>query len=77
MRRVAPGFPEAVGLVRLTARERLVLQQLAVHETMADVAAELTVSVNTIKKQTLSIYAKLGTHERAAALARAHDLGLL
>jgi len=68
--------PEA-HLVRLTARERIVLAQLAQHETLGEVAKALTVSVNTVKKQTLSVYAKLSVNERTAALRRARELGLI
>lgn len=71
--RLTTGVP----LVRLTARERLVLRHLAVRDTLAEVAADLTVSVNTVKKQALRVYAKLGVHDRAAALQKAQELGLL
>lgn len=64
-------------LVRLTPRERVVLRELARCDTLNAVASSLTVSVNTVKKQTLRIYAKLGVNGRAAALQRAQQLGLL
>ena len=74
---VALTVPSDVPFVRLTPRERLVLQLLAAHPTMREVASELTVSVNTVKKQTMRIYTKLGVNEREAALQRAQALGLL
>lgn len=64
-------------LVQLTRREQTVLEAMLHHETLADVATELTVSLNTVKKQSAAIYAKLGVHDRAAALLRADQLGLL
>ena len=75
--RVSLDVPEPVPLVHLTPRERVVLEHLVVHDTLPAVAAALTVSVNTVKKQTLRIYAKLGVNERGAALRRARELGLV
>ena len=42
-----------------------------------EIAADLYVSVNTVKTHLSSIYRKLGVTERNAAIARASDLGLL
>jgi len=69
--------PAAGRLVPLTPRERTVLTLLDEHGTTREVADALTVSVNTVRKQVLSIYAKLGVHDREAALRRAHELGVL
>ncbi|MCC2314250.1 LuxR C-terminal-related transcriptional regulator [Cellulomonas xiejunii] len=70
-------IPDPAPLVPLTPRERTVLTMLDEHDTTRDVAEALTVSVNTVRKQVLSIYAKLGVHDREAALRRAHELGIL
>jgi LuxR family maltose regulon positive regulatory protein len=43
----------------------------------AEIAAELFVSVNTVKTQVRSIYTKLGARGRKDAIARAEALGLL
>ncbi|WP_236795447.1 LuxR C-terminal-related transcriptional regulator [Amycolatopsis sp. GM8] len=64
-------------LVVLSNREREVLAAIARHATLAETARQLSVSVNTIKKQTVTIYAKLGVHNRAEALSRARETGLL
>ena len=69
--------PESGRLVPLTPRERTVLTLLNEHDTTRDVADALVVSVNTVRKQVLSIYAKLGVHDRESALRRAHELGIL
>ncbi|WP_345524808.1 helix-turn-helix transcriptional regulator [Nocardioides endophyticus] len=74
---VACPYPRCAELVALSEREREVLTQLQRHETAADLARTLTVSVNTIKKQLVSLYAKLEVHDRSAALVRAEGLGLL
>lgn len=77
IRAVREPYPAAGELVRLTPRELAVLQAMSDHETLADVANELTVSLNTVKKQSLSIYTKLGVGDRSSALVEAHRLGLL
>lgn len=69
--------PTPVQLVPLTPRERTVLRLLNEHGTVREVADVLTVSVNTVRKQVMSVYAKLGVHDREAALRRARELGLL
>lgn len=70
-------YPRQASLVTLSQREQEVLMKLRRHETAADLARTLTVSVNTVKKQLVSLYAKLEVHDRAAALVRAERLGLL
>ena len=50
---------------------------LATHLRSAEIAAELFVSVHTIKSQQASLYRKLGTSSRGQAVARARQLGLL
>lgn len=66
-----------VELVSLTPRERTVLALLNAHSTSREVADALDVSVNTVRKQVLSIYGKLGVHDRESALRRGHELGVL
>lgn len=70
-------YPDSGTLIALSPREEVVLYTMVEHETLADIAKALTVSIHTVKKQTVSIYAKLGVHDRAAALLHAHRLGLL
>ena len=64
-------------LVVLSAREAVVLGAMVEHETLAEVADALVVSPNTVKKQARAVYAKLGVHDRQAALLEAHRLGIL
>ena len=61
----------------LTPREREVLVALAATGQRSEIAARLHVSVNTVKAQLRSLYAKLGVSTREAALTRALNLGLL
>jgi LuxR family transcriptional regulator, maltose regulon positive regulatory protein len=42
-----------------------------------EIAAELFLSVHTVKSQAMSVYRKLGLHSRSQAVARARKLGLL
>ena len=70
-------WPTSAAVTRLTPREVVVLKHMARHGTIAAVARELSVSVNTVKKQTVSIYAKLGVNDRSSAIARAQRLGLI
>jgi RNA polymerase sigma factor (sigma-70 family) len=60
----------------LTDRERQVLSLVARGMTNKQIAAELTISTNTVKRHLRSIFQKLGTNTRAAAEAIAVDAGL-
>jgi len=61
----------------LTEREKEVFELLASGRTNSEIAADLFVTVGTIKAHTSNIYAKLQARNRAEALARARELGLL
>ena len=61
----------------LTEREAEVLVLLASGRTNREIAADLFVTVGTIKAHTSNIYAKLQVRNRAEALSRARELGLL
>jgi LuxR family maltose regulon positive regulatory protein len=65
------------GASALTAAELRVLPLLATHQTSAEIAAELFVSLHTIKSQQASLYRKLGASSRSQTVARARQLGLL
>ena len=61
----------------LTVRERDVLRLLAAGQTNPEIAAELQVSLNTVKTHVVHILAKLGAADRTQAAVRAAQLGLL
>jgi LuxR family transcriptional regulator, maltose regulon positive regulatory protein len=61
----------------LSGSELRVLRYLPTNLTVPEIAGELYVSVNTVKTHVGNLYAKLGAHRRAEAVARARDLGLL
>jgi LuxR family maltose regulon positive regulatory protein len=61
----------------LTDREMSVLRYLPSMMTNEEIAAELYVSVNTVKAHLKRIYRKLGVVSRREAVRRAHDLGVI
>jgi LuxR family maltose regulon positive regulatory protein len=67
--------PDAAAL--LSERESAVLALLPSLLNAREIAAEFTVSVNTVKSHIRSIYAKLGVSSRRDAVLQAQDRGLL
>jgi LuxR family maltose regulon positive regulatory protein len=62
---------------RLSERELEVLQLIAEGLTNQEIASRLYLSLNTVKVHIRNIYGKLGVHNRAQAIARSQELGLL
>jgi LuxR family transcriptional regulator, maltose regulon positive regulatory protein len=70
--------PTRQGLIEpLSERELEVLRLLSSDLDGPDIARELTVSLNTLRTHTKSIYAKLGVNSRRAAVRQAAELNLL
>jgi LuxR family transcriptional regulator, maltose regulon positive regulatory protein len=67
-----PGLPDP-----LTPRELQVLGLLAHGRANRDIAAELVVTLDTVKRHVSHILAKLGAVNRTEAVARARDLNLI
>ncbi|MEV6902802.1 LuxR C-terminal-related transcriptional regulator [Amycolatopsis sp. NPDC051372] len=61
---------------RLTEREQVVLQRLPSQRSLDEIAADLTVSVNTVKTHVRAIYVKLGVTNRRDAVLIAREHGL-
>ena len=61
----------------LSERELEVLRLLATDLDGPEIAAQLFVSLNTMRTHTRNIFAKLGVNSRRAAVSRATELGLL
>jgi LuxR family maltose regulon positive regulatory protein len=61
----------------LSERELDVLKLLATELSGPDIAARLSVSLNTVRTHTKNIYGKLGVNSRRAAIRRAEELDLL
>jgi LuxR family transcriptional regulator, maltose regulon positive regulatory protein len=73
----ARSAPAQRGLVEpLSERELHVLRLLRSDLSGPDIARELTVSLNTVRTHTKSIYAKLGVNNRRAAVTKADELDL-
>jgi DNA-binding NarL/FixJ family response regulator len=78
--RVATGSSVAAGASApdpVSPREREVLVAFATGATNPAIAADLGLSPNTVKQHASSIFRKLGVRNRAEAVRRANDLGLL
>ena len=61
----------------LTSREREVLGLLAQGRANKDIAAELVVTLDTVKRHVSHILAKLAAVNRTEAVARARELNLI
>jgi LuxR family maltose regulon positive regulatory protein len=62
---------------QLTAREFDVLRMLAAGTPNPRIAAELVVSLDTVKKHVSHLLGKLGAANRTEAVTRARQLGLI
>ena len=71
----APGT--ATGLEQLTAREREVLLLIARGLSNAEIAESLVVSRATVKTHVGRVFAKVGARDRAQAVVRAYEHGLV
>ncbi|MFL5759726.1 MAG: ATP-binding protein [Thermomicrobiales bacterium] len=61
----------------LSPREVEVLRRLVAGASNREIAAELFISPRTVQAHLASVFAKLDVHTRAAAVARAYELGLV
>jgi LuxR family maltose regulon positive regulatory protein len=70
--------PRGEGLVEpLSQREQVVLSYLPSWVSSNEIAAELYISLNTLKSHLRSIYRKLGASSRREAVVLARSRGLL
>ena len=61
----------------LTPRELEIMRLICEGYSNPEIASELVVTINTIKKHTSNIYGKLGVRSRTQAIARTRELNLL
>jgi LuxR family maltose regulon positive regulatory protein len=61
----------------LTPRELEIIRLIYKGYSNPQIASELVVTINTVKKHTSNIYGKLGVSSRTQAIARAHELNLI
>jgi LuxR family maltose regulon positive regulatory protein len=76
------GAPRAAGdapglIAPLTERESEVLRLVAAGEANREIAGQLVVTIDTVKKHLTHLFGKLGVTSRTQAIARARALGLL
>jgi LuxR family maltose regulon positive regulatory protein len=76
-RALAAGAGSGTSDAPLSERELTVLRLLPSLLSLGEIAADLTVSVNTVKSHVRSIYTKLGVSSRRLAVLAAHEHGLL
>src|SRR5262249_55673522 len=75
--RQRPGQAAPMIVETLSEREREVLQHVSALESTAEIATEMSISVNRRKPHLKSIYRKLAVTHRGEAVRRARKLGLL
>ena len=76
-RALAAGVGSGKEQTVLSGRELTVLELLPSLMSLDEIAASLTVSVNTVKSHLRSIYRKLGVSSRRLAVLAAHEHGML
>ncbi|MFJ8595175.1 LuxR C-terminal-related transcriptional regulator [Streptomyces sp. NPDC093598] len=77
LRPQSPSPPAPLVAVELSAREHDVLDRVARLMSTEEIAADLFLSVNTVKTHLKSVYRKLAVNRRGEAVRRARDLRLL
>ena len=65
-----------IGASSLTRAELRLLPLLSTHFTFREIGERLYISQNTVKRQAVFIYRKLGVSSRSQAVQRAQELGL-
>lgn len=65
------------GAIELTVRQMDVLRHIAAGRSNAQIADAMDVSINTVKTYVRNVYVKLAASDRAEAVARAYEMGLV
>ncbi|HRX88579.1 MAG TPA: response regulator transcription factor [Steroidobacteraceae bacterium] len=71
------GNPQARESLGISPRELVVLQAVASGKSNKEIAAELSVSPNTVKTHVARLFEKLGAKRRTEAINRARQLGII
>jgi DNA-binding NarL/FixJ family response regulator len=77
LKHLAPGKVAAGPAVKLSSREQQVIRAIAVGRTNAEIAAELFISLSTVKTHLASVQAKLGVRNRVEIAAWAWQCRLV
>jgi LuxR family maltose regulon positive regulatory protein len=75
--RAAAPAPASSADAELSERELAVLRLLATDLSQREIGSQLFVSFNTVKTHTRTVFRKLGVTNRADAVAKARELGVL
>jgi LuxR family maltose regulon positive regulatory protein len=70
-------YPDRIRMVALTRRERQLVDALATGSARQEIADQLHISINTLKKQLVALYRKLDARTRDEALARLRERGFI
>jgi DNA-binding NarL/FixJ family response regulator len=74
---VTSGTAQTAVPAGLTAREVEVLRLIAAGHSNPEIAEALVLSIHTVERHTVNLYAKIGARGRADAIAFAHRHGLV
>ena len=74
---ISAPHPPAARRVKLSSREREILQLVAAGLSNNQIAARLEIGAETVKTMLYRAFEKLGVHRRSEAVAEAHRRGLL
>jgi LuxR family maltose regulon positive regulatory protein len=70
-------YPDRIRMVALTRRERQLVEALATGSPRQEIADQMHISINTLKKQLVALYRKLDARTRDEALARLRERGFI
>lgn len=73
----ADGNPRAQAELGISARELMVLKEIAAGYSNKEIARRLDVSPNTVKTHVTRLFEKLGARRRTDAINRARELGIV
>jgi DNA-binding NarL/FixJ family response regulator len=77
LEQVQNNFHYSPAPIKLTAREEILLPLLATSTTIYEIARQLQVSVNTVRKQVVTLRVKLDAKDRHSLVEKAYQLDLL
>jgi DNA-binding CsgD family transcriptional regulator len=71
------GNPKAQAALGISARELVVLSEIAAGRSNKEIARRLDISPNTVKTHIARLFEKLGAKRRTDAIAKARELGIV
>lgn len=71
------GNPKAQAALGISPRELAVLHEIVAGRSNKEIAAQLNVSLNTVKTHVARLFEKLGARRRTDAIRKARELGIV